>query len=145
MTLAEPHSHDTRRALWLASIYTHASSYCTSCLTCLCLVIAVHIRGAKASEYLLQGRHCHAKFLEAAEKAARQFRRYEGAAETPAIVSEGLEHPVLSWLAKGNKHDWADAVMEVEAYNSDFQVSPLHTYVACAIFLSEAGRAESPS
>ncbi len=94
---------------------------------------------------MLQGRHCHARFVEAAEKAARQFRRYEGAAEAPAIVSEGLEHPALSWLAKGNKHDWADAVVEVEAYNSDFQASPIHAHVADDVFVPGEGCAGRPS
>lgn len=89
----------------------------------------------------MQGRHCHAKFLEAAEKAARQFRRYEGA-EGPAVVSEGEEHPTLRWLAKGDKHDWTNAVAEVLAYNSDFQVRQPHAYVAGNSLLLETGCAE---
>ncbi len=94
---------------------------------------------------MLQGRQCHAKFLEAAEKAARQFRRYEGAAEAPAIISEGLEHPTLGWLAKGNKHDWADAVAEVEAYNSDFQVGPSHAHAAVTPSCLRQAMQSSPS
>ena len=72
----------------------------------------------------MQGRRCHAKFVEAAEHTAGQFRRYEGAAERPAIVTEGEENPTLIWLAKGGSQDWAAQFAEVEAYNSDFQVRP---------------------
>jgi len=72
----------------------------------------------------MQGRKCHAKFVEAAERTAGQFRRYERAAERPAIVTEGEENPTLNWLAKGGSQEWAAQFAEVEAYNSDFQVCP---------------------
>ena len=45
-------------------------------------------------------------------------------------MSEGGEHPTLRWLAKGDKHDWTNAVAEISAYNRDFQVRQLHAYVA---------------
>ena len=40
-------------------------------------------------------------------------------------MSEGHEHSTLKWLAKGDSHDWTDAVAEVVAYNGDFQVSSI--------------------
>ena len=70
----------------------------------------------------MQGRACHAKFAEAAQKAAGQIRRYEGASEAPVCVFEGEEHPALSWLAPACSWKWSKPAAEVEAYNNDFQV-----------------------
>ena len=70
----------------------------------------------------MQGRSCHPKFLEAAQKSVQQFIRYEGAPKDAAVVCEEEDHPALSWLAAVGSSDGLTPVAEKEAYNSDFQV-----------------------
>ena len=78
----------------------------------------------------MQGRACHAKIAEAAEKAAGQIGRYEGATNVPVSVSEGENHPALSWLAPACSWNWSKPAAEVEAYNNDFQVC-ISNFIAC--------------
>ncbi len=74
-----------------------------------------------AATTLMQGSRCHPKYLEAAEKAAKQLAKYEGAASPAVVMVEGSSTAEFDRVGLQGKIE--NAVQEVADYNADYQVS----------------------
>lgn len=68
----------------------------------------------------VQGRNCHPRLAEAADKVAAQLAKYDGAASPPVTVKEGGSDAELECLAELAPED--TSVRENPAYDHDFQV-----------------------
>ncbi len=68
----------------------------------------------------LQGSRCHPKFIEAANKVAKQLAKYEGAASPALLVTEGSSSPELEGI--GLHGETRTPLQEVADYNADYQV-----------------------
>lgn len=73
-----------------------------------------------AENICMQGSRCHPKFHEAAEKAAKQFAKYEGAASPAVLMTEGSSTPEFEYIGLQGKTE--SPVVEVADYNADYQV-----------------------
>ncbi|BDA50988.1 Protein-tyrosine-phosphatase MKP1 [Coccomyxa sp. Obi] len=67
-----------------------------------------------------QGCRCHPKFIEAADKVAKQLAKYEGAASPALLVTEGSSSSELEGI--GLPGETKTPVQEVADYNADFQM-----------------------